>query len=127
MKMVLGVVVACRLFLLPLAAAYTITYFDCADISKLATYQLGEVCRLSLKPPTGNNTNQVKYKIIQRTNSKRIQGFSCAVAKSKFVDYCGAYSHNKMAKAPTIETTVTLSPTTCMTMVNTQKFTGIHL
>ena len=54
---------------------------------------------------------------------KRIQGFSCSVAKSKFVEYCRAYSHNKMARAPTIETTVTLSPTTCMTMVNTERYT----
>ena len=110
------------LFLIPcLTTGYTITYFDCTDITRLNTYQLGEVCR-----PTGRTSpnNTVQYQIIQRSNAREIRGFSCQVVKTTFTDYCGAYSHMKMAEVPQIEVSANLPPASCSTIVNTEKFTN---
>ena len=52
-----------------------------------------------------------------------MKGFSCRITRSTLTEYCGAYSHTKLAKTPDIEVTYQVSPQVCLNIVNTGIFT----
>ena len=101
--------------------SYSIKYFDCTDIEEVQTYKIKNSCEV------GNNTTNHKlkeYTILQDRSVSEIQGFSCRVTRSTITEYCGSFSHNKLAKAPDIEIHQTLDIEQCLHLVNTQVFLG---
>ena len=99
--------------------AYTIDYFDCRNIDKLTTYRMSKAC----SPRTLDRTQTVEYTLLQRRDVLDMKGFSCRITRSTLTEYCGAYSHTKLAKTPDIEVTYQVSPQACLNIVNTGVFT----
>ena len=99
--------------------AYSIKYFDCSDISSIKTYKTNQMCKVGNK--TDTTTHQ--FTILQDQDIQETTGFSCRVLRSTITEYCGSFSHNKLAKAPEIEVHHPLTIEQCHHMVNTQSFT----
>merc|ERR1712218_429107 len=74
-------------------------------------------------PRTLERTQTVKYSLLQRKEILNMKGFSCRITRSTLTEYCGAYSHTKLAKTPDIEVSFPVSPQACLNMVNTGVFT----
>ena len=99
--------------------AYTIDYFDCREIDKLTTYRMSKAC----SPRTLERTQTVEYTLLQKKKLLNMKGFSCRISRSTLTEYCGAYSHTKLAKMPDVDVAYQLSPEQCLNIVNTGVFT----
>ena len=100
-------------------AAYEITFFDCAQIQHLKTYQLYDICK-PLQQPNGNTTKQ--YQLLQKRTVQKMSGHGCRVVSTKFTDYCGVHGHIKHVKMPEVAVSRTISPQTCQQIISTGKF-----
>ena len=98
---------------------YSLNYYDCHKPQHITTYKLGRACE---PPPTGNAT-LVKYTLVQDRSITKIWGYSCQVTRTTLTEYCGAYSHQKLATIPDIEINVPVTPSHCLDMVHQQVFT----
>ena len=112
--MALAILVSCDQF-----DAYTIDYWDCRDIDKLTTYRMNKAC----SPRTLEGTKTIEYTLLQKRGVLDMKGFSCHITRSTLTEYCGAYSHTKLAKTPDIEVAYQVSPQACLNIVNTGVFT----
>ena len=74
-------------------------------------------------PRTLERTKTVEYTLLQKRSVLDMKGFSCRITRSTLTEYCGAYSHTKLAKTPDIEVTYQVSPQVCLNIVNTGIFT----
>ena len=110
----LAILVNCNQF-----HAYNVDFYDCRDISKLSTYRMSKAC----SPRTLERTQTVKYSLLQRREILNMKGFSCRITRSTLTEYCGAYSHTKLAKTPDIDVVYPVSPQACLNIVNTGVFT----
>ena len=99
--------------------AYTIDYFDCREIDKLTTYRMSKAC----SPRIMDQTQLVEYTLLQKKRVLNMKGFSCRISRSTLTEYCGAYSHTKLAKMPDVEVAYQVSPEQCMNIVNSGVFT----
>ena len=99
--------------------AYTIDYYDCREIDTVTTYKLTKAC----SPRTLERTETVAYTILQKKKVRSLTGYSCRISRSTLTQYCGAYSHTKLAKTPDVEVTHQTTPTQCLNIVNTGMFT----
>ena len=99
--------------------AYTIDYYDCREIDKLTTYRMSKAC----SPRTLERTQTVEYTLLQKKKVLNMKGFSCRVLRSTLTEYCGAYSHTKLAKMPDVDVAYQMSPEQCLNIVNTGVFT----
>ena len=116
-RMVLAVLVT--LNALRLTNAYNITYYDCGDINGLTTYRINGSC----KHAQWNDREEVtKYNILQKRERERMYGFSCKVTRSTITEYCGSFSHNKLAEAPVLEVNYPISPMACVEMADSGVF-----
>ena len=113
-SMALAILASCDQF-----DAYTIDYWDCRDIDKITTYRMNKAC----SPRTLDRTKTVEYTLLQKRGVLDMKGFSCHITRSTLTEYCGAYSHTKLAKTPDIEVAYQVSPQACLTIVNTGVFT----
>ena len=100
------------------AAACSLEYFDCNEVTDIQTYNIENICSTSTKP----NTTIQEFTILQHQDIQEAVGFSCKVTRSTLTEYCGAYSHNKLAKAPEIEIHEALTIEQCHDLVNTESF-----
>ena len=99
-------------------SSYAIDYYDCSTPKEVKTYQVEESCRFMNHTPATSKT----YTLLQERAIETLIGFSCRVTRSTLTEYCGAYSHNKLAKPPEIEVHHPLTAEQCLHMVNTQSF-----
>ena len=100
-------------------SSYSVNYFDCHKIDKLTTYRIGKACEHG----TTESNESKKYTVLQKRTVQEMKGYSCKVTRSTLTEYCGAYSHTKLAKTPDVEVTYGLNPSACLDMVNTGVFT----
>lgn len=98
--------------------SYSITYYDCSTPKEVKTYQVEESCKYVNKTPKSSKP----YTLLQERMLETLTGFSCRVTRSTLTEYCGSFSHNKLAKPPEIEMHHPLSVEQCLHMVNTQSF-----
>ena len=108
-----------NLIMIKISLQYSIEYFDCNDVTDLKTYKQERMCKL--KPKT-NSTTMKQFTILQKQDIQETTGFSCKITRSTIVEYCGAYSHNKLAKVPEIEVHEAVTVEKCHHLVNTQSF-----
>ena len=80
-------------------AAYTVDYYDCNVPTQISTYQHTEIC----KHYTNHSSQPTTYTLLQRRLVDKLSGYSCKITRSTWTQYCGAYSHAKMARPPEIE------------------------
>lgn len=114
---VLGVLVLIRTF--GGVKSHTIGYYDCYDIRQLMTYSVGQTC----EPDNGleDNKKQV-YTLLQLRSISYMTGVRCQVTRSTVTEYCGSFSHNKLAEPPEIEVNHPVKPIDCLEMWNTAEF-----
>ena len=97
---------------------HSIKYYDCSSPKEVQTYRVENSCVVS-------NTTKLTskgYTILQDRTLDSMIGFSCQITRSTLTEYCGSFSHNKLAKAPDIEIHHPLTVEQCLHVVNTQKF-----
>ena len=115
-RMVLGALVITSIF--SLATAYNIAYYDCGDITGLTTYQINGSC----KHAQWNDHDRTEFSILQKRDRQRMMGYSCKVTRSTITEYCGSFSHNKLAEAPQVEVNYPISPMACIEMAESHVF-----
>ena len=107
------------LLLAKLSIQYSINYFDCNNITDMKTYKQEKICSMEPK----NNTTTTQFTILQKQDIQETTGFSCQIIRSTMTEYCGAYSHNKLAKVPEVEINEVVTVEKCHHLVSTQSFT----
>ena len=100
---------------LSLTNAYNIAYYDCGDINGLTAYRINGSCKHAQWKDAEEAT---RYNILQKRDRQRMEGFSCKVTRSTLTEYCGSFSHNKLAEPPVIEVNYPISPMTCLEMAD---------
>ena len=99
--------------------AYSIDYYNCQDPKHITTYKLSEACVKDQKRGTGTSI----YALLQEREIQDLQGYSCQVKRTTITEYCGSFSHNKLAKAPEVEIIEPMTPDQCLNLIHTQKYT----
>ena len=99
---------------------YSIEYFDCHNIQKLRTYRLDQSC--TTNSHNLSDTPKTTYTILQQRDTKEMSGFSCKVIRTTLTEFCGAFSHAKLAKPPIVEVADILPTSSCMNLINTQTY-----
>ena len=100
------------------AAAYKIKYADCSSPSKIARLDINHACNT-----TANQINPKKtYGLLQRKREYTLSGYRCAVERSDWWYYCGAYSHTKILRPPSIDIKSRVTPLECRQMITTLEF-----
>ena len=102
------------------AFAYNIAYYDCGDITGLTTYQINGSCKHAQW--IDNEKKTETYSILQKRERHRMTGYSCKVTRSTITEYCGSFSHNKLAEAPRLEVDYPISPLACTEMADSRTF-----
>ena len=116
-RMVLGALVITSIF--SLATAYNIAYYDCGDITGLTTYQINGSCKHA---QWNDHEKTETFSILQKRDRHRMTGYSCKVTRSTITEYCGSFSHNKLAEAPKLEVNYPISPLACIEMAESHVF-----
>ena len=98
--------------------AYTINYFDCNNPKKVSAYQKTEACSRN----TNQSTTPVTYSLLQSKLTSKLTGFSCTITRSTLTQYCGAYSHSKLAQPPEVEIPEPGSKEECNKLLNQGTF-----
>ena len=97
---------------------YSVNYQDCSKPTSVSEVNLHEACSKQDEEPIVPK----KYTILQKRQHEKAQGHSCKVKRSTFTVYCGAYSHNKLVQAPSIEVPEDISSHECSSMVNHKRY-----
>ena len=102
-----------------LASTYNVAYYDCGDITGLTTYQINGSCKHAQW--TAQEKTET-FSILQKRERQKMTGYSCRVKRSIFTEYCGSFSHNKLAEPPKLEVNYPISPMACLDMAETHAF-----
>ena len=102
-------------------AAYTVDYYDCNVPTQISTYQHTEIC----KHYTNHSSQPTTYTLLQRRLVDKLSGYSCKITRSTWTQYCGAYSHAKMARPPEIEIPEPGSTLQCHQLIRQGVFTTL--
>ena len=119
-RLVLGVLVAS--LITGSQAAYSLSFYDCHNIRNLLTFKVSNTCNRE-NPDTEMDTITTTFTLLQKQDIVTMDGYSCRIKYSRFVDYCGAYSHSKVITTPEVEISHVLSPMDCLDLIHTQVFT----
>lgn len=82
-----------------------ISGFDCRKPSSLVSYSKNDWCKKKaevINPLGDNEARKLDVTIIQKFKRQNIRGIRCTKRISRFLIYCGVYSHQKFFKPPTI-------------------------
>ena len=105
------------------AAGYSIAYYDCHDIKNLLTFKITPATCGHPNMDNEKDTTTTTLTLLQRKSIMKMSGNSCNIKVSRFVDYCGAYSHSKIIETPSIELSYVLAPLDCLDLIVTKVFT----
>ena len=103
-------------------AAYSLSLYDCHNIRNLLTFKVSNTCKRENPNPEMDTTNTT-FTLLQKQDIVAMNGYSCRIKYSRFVDYCGAYSHSKIITTPEVEISHVLSPIDCLDLIHTWVFT----
>ena len=117
MKLIMVIVVLATLT--NLSSSYEIAYFDCTNTTKIEAYKYNDICQQE----TSRQLKTTTYTILQKKSVQYLEGWSCQIIKTQFVEYCGSFSHNKHAEIPQVEVTQHISKYECLNMAITELFT----
>lgn len=116
--MILGVVVIAVLEA-PVCRAYSTTYQDCTKPLRIQEFNVKKVC---VEPEESKLNSKKLYKILVPQKNIKMTGYRCEIRTSRFLFFCGAFSHNKMISVPKIEVLEKLSLEGCNSLVHTNKY-----
>ena len=78
---------------------YTYEVIDCMKPSRVNEYQLNSICP---KVEVQQSVVEEEMMLLQVESEQVTKGYRCSVTSSTFWLYCGAFSHTKLAKVPSI-------------------------
>ena len=94
---------------------YNLKYYDCTKPENLKLFN--KVC---VNAEHMENGKTEEWTLLQIEQSVKTSGWSCQAKKSSFEYYCGAWSHVKIMKIPSIDIPVSLTPEHCRMIVTSQ-------
>ena len=100
---------------------YTYEVIDCMKPSRVNEYQLNSICP---KVEVQQSMVEEEMMLLQVESEQVTKGYRCSVTSSTFWLYCGAFSHTKLAKVPSIGDTEDISPEKCEYMSRNQIYTA---
>ena len=89
-------------------AAYSLSFYDCHNIRNLLTFKVSNTCDRE-NPNPEMDTTTTTFTLLQKQDIVAMNGYSCRIKYSRFVDYCGANSHSKIITTPKVEISNVLS------------------
>ena len=93
-------------------------YSDCSNPSNIERLSIYTVCN-----QVDDSVKETEeYTILQKMRNKVMKGHKCQVKRSKWMLYCGAFSHEKMIEIPQIEINQDISISQCEDMISTNTF-----
>ena len=94
---------------------YNLKYYDCTKPENLKLFN--KVC---VNENSVEDGDMEEWTLLQIEQSVETNGWSCQARKSTFEYFCGAFSHVKIMKIPSIDVPVNLTPEHCRMLVTTQ-------
>ena len=98
--------------------AFMLEYTDCVAPEQIRRVDVAKVCQSS---PLSANSNK-RMMLTQIKSITRMTGYKCKIKESRFRYYCGAFSHLKVAKVPTISHDLPVSTDWCRTLSSHRQF-----
>lgn len=100
---------------------HSIRALDCRTPKRIVSWDMESMCRSpGLETTPKDQTDTVT--IIQETSTSRMRAGRCARRTSRFVMYCGAYSHVKLSTPPDIMQPEPLSIEDCTTLTSSNTY-----
>ena len=127
-------------FILILTIHYTVTVkqirknesfrfigYDCTKPTKLVSYKKSEWCMPNMPKdeklkPINPKGDDYKITVVQKFGSQIVKGVKCSKRVSKFLLYCGTYSHQKFLGPPTILEPELMSEVECDDMYSRKAY-----
>ena len=100
---------------------YTYEVIDCMKPSRVNEYQINSICPKAEIQQSGIEEEMM---LLQDEAEQLTKGYRCSVTSSTFWLYCGAFSHTKLAKVPSIGDTEEISSEACEYMARNQMYTA---
>lgn len=104
---------------------HSISALDCRKPAKISSWDISSLCT-STKDDTSKDTKVDTVSIIQESTTGKVRAARCDRRVSRFVMYCGAYSHAKLSTPPDILQPEPMSTEQCMTLYSTNTYYGTH-
>lgn len=99
--------------------------FDCSKPTKLVSYKKSEWCMPNMPEngkPIKSKGDEYKITVVQKFASQLVKGVKCSKRVSKFLLYCGTYSHQKFLGPPTIMVPELMSEVECDDMYSRKAY-----
>ena len=100
---------------------YTYEIIDCMQPSRVNEYQINSICPKAEVQQSGIEEEMM---LLQEESEQSTKGYRCSVTSCTFWLYCGAFSHTKLAKVPSIGDTEQVSAEMCEYMARNQMYTA---
>ena len=119
--MILTFVLTCH----PVAAYfprnYTVDAFSCSQPTIIHAYDALSACNQS--HGTSGEGKSRRITLLKKVDRNSVKSFKCELARSKFLIYCGAYSHMKLLRPPILNEAVKMSAEECKKISRTRIYT----
>ena len=111
-------VVLVGLGLLGTSNGYKVKYQDCQKPLRIQKFNALKICEESSE----EKGETEHYNLIQPKREIQMSGYRCSVKKSSHLIYCGAFSHNKLLRPPTVDVPRRTTPDACRQLVSSKRF-----
>ena len=102
-------------------SAYSLLFYFCHNIHNLLTFKVSNTFNHE-NPNPQMDTTTTTFTLLQKQDIVAMNGYSCRIKYSRFVDYCGD-SHSKVITTPEVDISHFLSPMDCLDLIHTRVFT----
>lgn len=96
--------------------------YDCSKPSNLQHFDLQSLCINQMPEQPSTTLNTTTITLLEYNNVIKFDGYSCQKIVSEFTVYCGAFSHQELAKIPTIEINMPVTIAECRTWITNLKY-----
>lgn len=109
--------------------AYSINFLDCSSPQAVKTFQKHSLCDggsanlvngVPVRLP--EKSLQASLSVLQRRSVREFSGHSCAIKVSTFMFRCGAWSHLKLARPPSLGEHLQLTTDKCREVFQTRRY-----
>ena len=92
--------------------------YDCTKPTSLVSYRKSDWCvpNKTHENPKGDKNEEKRITIIQKFGTQNVKGIKCSKRVSKFLLYCGTYSHQKFMGPPSIMVPESMPENECSDM-----------
>ena len=100
---------------------YTVDAFSCSQPTIIHAYDALSACNQSHGTSVEGKSRRIT--LLKKVDRNSVKSFKCELARSKFLIYCGAYSHMKLLRPPILNEAVKMSAEECKKISRTRIYT----